>query len=181
MENSEIFWADETGVDNCETMERGYAPKGQPPVLPVETKRERVNMISAISRQGSLRYMIYQDSMDQQKLIGFMRRLIANRKRKVFLIMDNLRVHHGKLVHTWLECHKSQIEVFYLPPYSPECNPDEYLNHGLKRSVHSGHLPFTAEEIIHKMRSYLQGLQRNPFRVVNFFFHPRISYLWGEE
>ena len=68
-ENAEIFWADETGVDNCEVVERGFAPKGHPPVLPVETKRVRVSMISAISQEGSLRYMIYRDSMDQQKLI----------------------------------------------------------------------------------------------------------------
>lgn len=110
-------------------MERGFSPEGQPPVLPVETKRERVNMVSAISQGGGLRYMIYQDSMNQQKLISFMRRLIANSHRKIFFIMDNLRVHHGKLVQAWLERHKSQIEAFYLPPYAPECNPDEYLNH----------------------------------------------------
>ncbi len=134
-------------------------------------------MISAISRLGSLRYMIYQDSMNQQKLIEFMCRLIANSERKVFFIMDNLRVHHGKLVSAWLERHKSQIEVFYLPPYAPECNPDEYLNHGLKLYVHSGDLPFTAKDIIHKIRSYLRSLQCAPQRVTRFFFHPQISYL----
>lgn len=157
-------------------MERGFSPEGQPPVLPVETKRERVNMVSAISQGGGLRYMIYQDSMNQQKLISFMRRLIANSHRKIFFIMDNLRVHHGKLVQAWLERHKSQIEAFYLPPYAPECNPDEYLNHALKLSVHSGKQPFSADDIIHKMRSYLSKLQRDPCSVSRFFLHPAISY-----
>ena len=175
-ENAEILWADETGVDNCEIVERGFAPKGHPPVLPVETKRVRVNMVSAISQEGSLRYMIYRDSMNQQKLIEFMSRLIAKSQRKVFLIMDNLRVHHGKLVSAWLERHKSRIEVFFLPPYAPECNPDEYLNHGLKLSVHSGELPFTADDIVHKMRSYLSSLQHNPQRLLRFFFHSDVSY-----
>jgi len=92
--------------------------------------------------------------MNQQKLVEFMRRLIANSKQKVSFIMDNLRVHHDKLVSAWLECHKSQIAVFYLSPYSPECNPNEYLNHGIKLYVHSGKLPFTAKDIIPKMRSY---------------------------
>jgi len=159
-------------VDNCGNVERGFAPKGRPPVLPVETKRERVNMISAISQQGRLRYGIYQDSMNQQKLLAFMRRLIANSKQKVFLIMDNLRVHHGKLVSAWLERHKSQIEVFYLPPYAPEYNPDEYLNHALKLHVHSGDPPFTSVDISHKMRSFMMSLQRNPVRVSRFFLHP---------
>ncbi len=158
-------------------VERGFALKGKPPVLPVETKRERVNMISAISQRGNLRYGIYQDSMNQQKLIEFMRRLIENAKHKVFFIMDNLRVHHGKQVSAWLERHKSQIEVFYLPPYAPECNPDEYLNHSLKLHVHSGDLPFTSQDISHKIRSYMRSLQYNPFRVSRFFLHPNISCL----
>ena len=65
-ENAIIYWADETGVSNCEIVERGFSPKGRPPVLPVETKRQRVNMISAISSQGSVRFMVYQDTMNQQ-------------------------------------------------------------------------------------------------------------------
>ena len=168
-------------MDNCEVVERGFAPKGQPPVLPVETKRERVNMISAISQQGNLRFMIYKDSMDQQKLIEFMQRMITKARRKIFFIMDNLRVHHGKLVTAWLEQHKSKIQVFYLPPYAPECNPDEYLNHGLKFSVHSGDLPFSSVDIIHKMRSYLYSLLRNPHRVSRFFHHPCVSYCLKEK
>ena len=137
-ENAMIYWADETGVSNCEIVERGFSPKGQPPVLPVETKRQRVNMISAISGQGKVRYMVYQDTMDQQRLIQFMEQLIRASAQKVFLILDNLRVHHGKLVAAWLEKHVEKIEVFFLPPYAPEYNPDEYLNHALKISVHSG-------------------------------------------
>ncbi len=158
-------------------VERGFALKGKPPILPVETKRERVNMISAISQRGSLRYGIYQDSMNQQKLIEFMRRLIGNSKHKVFFIMDHLCVHHGKQVSAWLERHKPKIEVFYLPPCAPECNPDEYLNHGLKFHVHSGDLPFTPQDISHKIRSYMRSLQHHPFRVPCFFLHPNLFYL----
>ena len=66
-ENAIIYWADETGVSNCEIVERGFSPKGRPPVLPVETKRQRVNMISAGSSQGKVRFMIHQDTMNQQK------------------------------------------------------------------------------------------------------------------
>ena len=66
-------------------------------MLPVETKRQRVNMISAISSQGKVRFMLYPDTMDQQRLIRFMERLVRTSERKVFLILDNLKVHHGKL------------------------------------------------------------------------------------
>ena len=117
-----VYWGDETGVSNCETVERGYAPKGQPPVLPVETKKERVNMLSAVSSKGSVRFMVYRESMDQRRLIQFIQRLTGTSERKVFLVLDNLKVHHGKLVSAWLEKRKEKIEVFFLPPYAPEYN-----------------------------------------------------------
>lgn len=65
--------------------------------------------------------------MNADLLIDFMMRLVNDAKRKVYLILDNLRVHHAKPVKEWLEAHKKMIEVFYLPAYSPELNPEEYL------------------------------------------------------
>ena len=161
-------------------------------MLPVEPKRQRVNMISAISDQGNvrfmvyqdtmdqqrlIRFMVYQDTMDQQRLIRFMERLIRASKQKVFLVLDNLKVHHGKLAAAWLEKHKENIEVFFLPPYAPEYNPDEYLNHALKISVHSGLLPYTAQDISHKIHSFMRKLLHHPSIVSNFFPHPLLSYL----
>lgn len=134
-------------------------------------------MISAISGQGNVRFMVYQDTMNQQRLICFMERLVRASKQKVFLILDNLKVHHGKLVAAWLEKHKEKIEVFFLPPYAPEYNPDEYLNHALKISVHSGQLPYTSEDIFHKIQSFMRKLQHHPSIVSNFFRHPLLSYL----
>lgn len=180
-ENAVVYWGDETGVSNCETVERGFAPKGHPPILPVETKRERVNMLSAISSQGSVRYMVYRDSMDQRRLIQFMRRLIGTSDQKVFLVLDNLKVHHGKLVSAWLEKHREKIEIFFLPPYAPEYNPDEYLNHALKFSVHSGRLPYTPEDISHEIHSFMCKLQHNSALVSRFFLHPRLSYIFERE
>ncbi|NBI84543.1 transposase, partial [Clostridiaceae bacterium] len=138
----------------------------------METKRQRVNMISAISSQGKVRFMLYPDSMNQQRLIRFMTCLIRDSERKVFLILDNLKVHHGKLAAAWLDKHKEKIEVFFLPPYAPEYNPDEYLNHALKISVHSGQLPYTAEDISHKIQSFMRKLQHHPPLVSRFFHHP---------
>ena len=77
-------------------------------------------MISAISSQGSVRFMVYQDAMNQQRLIRFMERLMRTSEQKVFLILDNLKVHHGKFAAAWLEKNKEKMEVFFLPPYAPE-------------------------------------------------------------
>jgi transposase len=176
-ENAEIYWGDETGVCNTENFERGYAPKGQPPVLKIETKRERANMISAINNKGSVRFMVYDDTMTQQKLLDFMRRLVADAPRKVFLILDNLRVHHGKIVAAWLADNKDKIEVFFIPPYSPEINPTEYLNHALKLNVHSGNHPRTQEDLRHKIHSFMRRLQHTKPAVQAFFHHNKLTYL----
>ncbi|MDD4103314.1 MAG: transposase, partial [Kiritimatiellae bacterium] len=75
-EKAEIYWGDETGVSNQEYYQRGFSPKGVTPVMRVESKQERINMISAITGRGSLRFMIYEGTMNQQRLIDFMKRLI---------------------------------------------------------------------------------------------------------
>ena len=124
-EDGEIYWGDETGIRNNAQHERGYAPKGQTPVVRLNAKRESTNMVSAINNQGKVRFHVYDSTMNADVLIDFMKRLIKDADRKVFLILDNLRVHHAKVVRAWLADHHELIEVFYLPSYSPELNPDE--------------------------------------------------------
>ena len=144
--------------------------------MPVETKKERVNMISALSTQGELRYMPYEGSMNQQHLILFMGHMLRTAKQKLFLILENLRVHHGKMVAEWASKHQDKIELFFLPPYAPESNPDEYLNYALKLSVHSGDLPEDRLDIRHKTISFMRTLQRNKDKAAALFRHPLISY-----
>ena len=133
-------------------------------------------MISALSSQGEVRYMLYEDSMNQKRLISFMRNMLKTSKQKIFLILDNLRVHHGKMVAQWVSKHEEKIELFFLPPYAPESNPDEYLNHALKLSVHSGDLPEDRLDIRHKTISFMRTLQKNKDKISAFFHHPQISY-----
>lgn len=176
-EKAAIYWGDETGINNQEYYLRGFSPRGVTPVLEVCPKQERINMISAISSQGTCRFMCYEDSMTQQRFIDFMRRLVKDAKRKVFFIVDNLKVHHGKLVQEWLENHRGAIEVFYIPAYSPDLNPDEYLNNMLKQDVHSGVLPRTKEDIRTKTHSFMRNLQKDGQRIVNIFNHKKLRYI----
>jgi transposase len=172
-ENAQIYWGDEVGVCNTANYERGFSLKGQPPVLKVETARERVSMISAITGRGSVRFMLY-ETMTQKTLIDFLRRLVSDAPRKIFLILDNLRVHHGKIVADWLEKNKDKIEVFFLPPYAPELNPGEYLNHALKLDVHSGKHPRKKSDLCHKIHSFMRRLQHRRHAVQAFFRHRKL-------
>ena len=133
-------------------------------------------MMSALSNQGKVHYMLYEDSMNQQRLITFMGQMLQTSKQKIFLILDNLRVHHGKMVAEWVSRHRDKIDLFFLPPYAPESNPDEYLNHALKLSVHSGDLPEDRSDIRHKANFFMRTLQRNKDNISAFFRHPLVSY-----
>jgi hypothetical protein len=114
-EKAEIHWGDEPGIQTGANRVRGFAPRGQTPVVRLVAKRSHVSMISAITNGGKVRFMMYRDAMNSELLIKFMTRLTKDAGRKVFLILDNLRVHHGKEVKKWLEDHQEQIEVFHLP------------------------------------------------------------------
>ncbi len=175
-ENAEIFFGDETNIQNIANYMKGYAPKGKTPVVKVEAQRFKVNMLSAISKRGKLRFMLYKENMNSSKLIDFMSRLIRDVKKKVFLILDNLRVHHSKNVQKWLEEHKDRIEVFYLPPYAPEYNPDELVNSDLKRTVGQKSSPRSKEELEKNVRSHLKKLQLSPNKISSFFNAKFTSY-----
>ena len=146
-ENAEILFGDETNIQNTCNYMKGYAPKGKTPVVRTQAQKFKVNMLSAVSKRGKLRFVLYKKNMDFDKLIDFMRRLVYDSAKKVFLILDNLRVHHSKKVQEWLEKHKDKIEVFFLPPYAPEYNPDELVNSDLKRSVGSKASAQSKEEL----------------------------------
>lgn len=175
-EGAEINWCDETGVRNDESGVRGYAPRGKTPTIRLNARRTSMSMISSITNQGKVRFMIYKDAMNPALFIRFMGRLIKDTGRKVFLVVDNLKTHHGKTVKKWLSEREGEIEVFYLPSYSPELNPDEYLNCDVKRGMHDGAPMRSEKELKRKMVSYMRMLQKLPGRVARYFKHPKISY-----
>ena len=137
-EKVEIHWGDETGIQTGANLISGFAPKGEKPVVRLVVKKSHVSMISAITNGGKVRFMMYRNAMNSNLLITFITRLTKDAGRKVFLILDNLRVHHSQIIKQWLQDHQEHIEFFYLPSYSPDLNPDEYLNGNLKTNVHSG-------------------------------------------
>ena len=105
-----------------------------------------------------------------------MERLIKDSDKKVFLILDNLKVHHSHIVKDRVNKHIEQIEVFFLPSCSPELNPDEYLNYDLKVGVHSGVPARTKGQLKCKAISHLRRLQKLPCRVRKYFKHSKIAY-----
>ncbi len=175
-DGAEIHWGDETGIRNTSQYGRSYAPKGQTPVKETMAKRISLNMISTITNQGKVRFMTYKGTMNSQQFIIFMKRLIKGANKKIYLILDNLKVHHSKIVKKWAEKNKNKIELFYLPSYSPELNPDEYLNNDLKSGIGLKASPKNEKQMKTNVKSHMIFLQKNPKKVARFFHHKAIKY-----
>ena len=175
-EKAEIFWGDETAVQNVANYARGYAPKGQTPVVKVQAKKMHINMISAISNQGKLHFLLYSDAINSDRLISFMQAIVKTSDgRKVYLILDNLKVHHSKKVSEWVEEHNNQIRLFHLPPYSPEYNPDEYLNNDLKHSLGTQAMVKDAQELEANTSKFMSCLSADSDHVKAYFDHPSLA------
>ena len=176
-EDAVVHWGDETGIKSNDHRGRGFAPKGKTPVLRHKGKAESVNMISTVTNLGKLRFMIYEGSFNVQVFIKFLTRLIKSSPKKIHLIVDNLRVHHAKLVKAWVAQRAEEIELHYLPSYSPDLNPDEYLNCDLKTELAKRperRLKGKFKDTVHKTIKKLQSL---PKRVASYFNAKPLSYI----
>jgi transposase len=175
-EGGEIHWGDETGVRSTCQHSRGYARPGETPELIVPGSRFSVNMISTITNQGKVRWMIYTGKMNAALSIVFLTRLIAGATKKVFLIVDHLSVHEAAVVDQWLADKTDRIEVFSLPKYAPERNPDEHLNCDIKANINTDGLPKDREELQGKLHRFMQKLAKLPARIASYFEHKYIEY-----
>lgn len=175
-EKAEIHWGDEAGFRSDHQTGTSYSPKGQTPVVKSTGKRFRVNMISTVTNKGSLRFMLFEDSFTAEVFLNFLKRLTKGTRTKIFLILDNLRVHHAKILQPWLEENKDKIELFYLPSYSPELNPDELLNQDVKSNAVGRKRAKNLTELKNNITSYLFGTQKSPNLVKSYFLKSEVSY-----
>ena len=176
VEGAEIHWGDETGLRSDDVRGRSYAPQGQTPVIRVNNKRHGLSVISTVTNKGQMRWKAFDGALNSDILIDFLRRLVKDAGRKIYLILDNLRVHHSKPVKAWLAEHKSEIEVFYLPSYSPELNPNEMANADLKQAVTKLAPARTKLQLVKATARHLRSVQRQPDRIKSYFEHEPVRY-----
>jgi transposase len=175
-EGAEIHWGDETGLRSDDVRGRSFAPVGETPVIRVSSKRAGLSIISTVTNKGQMRWKIFNGALNADILIDFLRRLIKGAPKKVFLILDNLRVHHSKPVKAWLAKNADAIEVFYLPSYSPELNPDEMANADIKQAVTKQAPARTKLQLVKAASRHLRSVQKQPERVRRYFQHDPVKY-----
>lgn len=145
-------------------------------MIPRPAARFTQSMISSVTNQGKLRFMIYNGALNTAIFLQFLRRLVEDADRKLFVVVDNLRVHRAKSMTAWVADNAGRIELFYLPPYAPEHNPDEYVNNDLKQAMGRRATPMDKAAMTAGLRSHMRGLQRRPDKVRSFFQAPDVRY-----
>jgi len=175
-EGAEVHWADETGLSNHANYGRSFAPRGKTPVLPRPAARVSQSMISSLTNRGTLRFMVYDGALTAATFLVFLRRLVQGAGRKLFVVVDNLRAHRAQRVTTWVRANSGRIELFYLPPYAPEHNPDEFLNNDVKQAMARRPVAGDKASLKAGLTSTMRSLQRRPAKVRALFQATTVRY-----
>lgn len=174
-----IMWADETANMAGAESRAGYSPKGKAPILRAPDKRRiRCSSISAISNKGDLEFMFFKGSMNSKIFMTFCEKLIASQEKPVYLIVDNLNVHHSKDLKPWLseQTEKHGFQIYYLPSYSPELNPDEYLNRDVKAHLAEKQIPDSSEALEKEVEDHLLWRKGDRCSVIKLFHKSDVLY-----
>jgi transposase len=171
-----IFFGDEASIRSDFHSGTSWAPKGQTPIIETTGARFNVNMISAVNNKGLMRFMTFEGRLNSDKFIEFLRRLIHNVDHPIYLIVDGHPTHKSTRVSQFVDSTKGKLKVFYLPPYSPELNPDELVWNHVK-SHRIGKTMITGpDDLKAKVISCLRSLQKYPKKIMGFFKEPHVRY-----
>jgi transposase len=175
-ENAIIYFGDETGMRSDHQAGRSYAPAGETPVIKKTGQRFSLNMISAISNRGHLQFMILDGRFNGEVFITFLKQMIKYSRQKIFFITDGHPAHKTKKLNEWLSENKAKIEVFFLPPYSPELNPQEYVNQDVKTNVIGKKRPINKAQMRVNVESFMYKRKNDKSQVQKYFHVSHVRY-----
>lgn len=174
---AQIYFADESGIRSDSHYGTTWAPIGQTPVVKSTGNRFGLNLISAVSPQGEMRFMTVEGGFTADRFIEFLKRLMHGTDKPIYLIVDGHPAHKAKKVHKFVQSTEGKLRLFFLPPYSPELNPDEQVWNHLKRNKLGKSIIQTKEELKNKAIAWMQELQKTPEKIRRFFYHPDLQYI----
>jgi len=170
-----IYFADEAGIRSDYHTGTTWAPVGETQVVAVTGRRFSFNMISAVSPRGDFRFMIHEGSVTAPTFKEFLTRLMIGASKPIFVIVDGHPIHKSKLVKDYVESLGGMLKLFYLPPYSPQLNPDEQVWAHVKRQV-SRQLVQNLDDMKKLALGALRRIQKLPALVKSFFRQPECEY-----
>lgn len=175
-EKALIFFGDEASINSDYHSGTTWAPRGKTPVVEATGKRFKINLISAVSPKGYLRFMATGTKFKAEIFCEFLKRLIHNVNNPVYLIVDQHPVHRSKVVKKFIQSTEGRLKLFYLPAYSPELNPDELVWNHVKHHRIGRMIITEIDNLQKRVLGILRSLQKQPAKVSKFFHHPKLLY-----
>lgn len=175
-EDAVIYFGDETGMRSDHQAGRSYAPSGETPVIKKTGQRFSLNMISAISNKGHLEFMLLDGKFNGEIFITFLQQLIKYKKQKIYFVTDGHPAHKTKMLNQWLAKNKNRIELFFLPPYSPELNPQEYVNQDVKTNIIGKKRPVNKVQMRNNVEQFMNGRKKDRKQVQKYFHVSHVRY-----
>ena len=175
-QNAIIYFEDEVGMRSDHQAGKSYAPKGETPVIKKTGQRFSLNMVSAISNKGHVEFMILDGTFNGGVFLEFLTRLIKNKQQKIFLVVDGHSAHKTKIVKAWLAEYADRIEIFFLPPYSPELNAQEYVNQDLKTNAIGKKRPINKAQMKNNVEEFMNKRKNDKKQVQKYFHATHVKY-----
>ena len=176
-EKADIYFGDAAHMRSDHHAGRTWGKKGETPVVLSTGARYRVSLISAVTSRGYMRFMIKKKGgVNADVFIAFLRRLMIGSKNRIFLIVDRGPAHIAKKTKAFIANLGGQLRLFYLPPYSPDTNPDELVWKHLKADTVGRTSITSLDDFNEKVRSSMLALQRSPAKIRAFFQKPSLRY-----
>ena len=176
-DNAVIFFGDESNLRSDAHRGRTWGMKGETPIVAKTGRRFSLNLISAVSPLGELRFMVTDQRVNAATFIDFLRRLLVNAERTIYLVLDGHPVHRSKKVRNFVESQDGKLKLFFLPPCSPELNPDELVWNVVKGQVSGRTVVESKETLRHLVRGALFRLQRSTEKLKRLFHEPNVAYI----
>jgi transposase len=170
-----IYFADESGIRSDYHAGTTWAPRGETPVVRATGRRFGLNMLSAVSGRGDFRFMVHEGSVNAEVFVEFLARLVEGQDKPIYLVVDGHPIHKAKRVRDYVETLDGRLKLVFLPPYSPELNPDEQVWGYIKPKI-AKQIPQSMEELKACAQDALSGLQKLPEIIRSFFKHPDCQY-----
>jgi transposase len=176
-QRADIYFGDAAHIRSDHHAGRTWGKKGETPIVEATGARHGMSLIPAISSRGHMRFMIKQKGgINAAVFIEFLKRLIAGAGHEIFLIVDRGPAHIAKKTRIFADSLKGKWQLFYLPPYSPDRNPDELVWKHLKADT-AGRMAVTSRDgFKRKVRSSMRQLQNDPWKIISFFQKPSLKY-----
>ncbi|MHB1818402.1 MAG: IS630 family transposase [Streptosporangiaceae bacterium] len=176
-----VWFCDEAGIRSDHHAGTTWAPVGQTPVVKVTGARFSVNMISAVSAKGALRFAVFDGTTTAASFIAFCKRLVHDAPGPVFLVVDGHPAHRARAVKAYVASTAGRLELFTLPGYSPELNPDEWVWKNVKNDRIARAGVTSKDGLKAKAIGALRRLQKLPRLVAAFFSDPNLRYITAAE